>query len=265
MLIDWFTVAAQAVNFLLLVWLLQRFLYQPIVRTMRQRQERIATDLDQAAEAREQARIERSLLEEERRNILQERERVLREAEDQARTWRELALARAREEVAAQRAAWQRSLRAEQLAFAADLRLRITQTVLHISREALADLADDSLAERLVAKLLREMPENGYPAPESALLRMGFEPGEPLQEQLRQALQQRWAGLRVVEFERAPDLGFGLECVFGNHKIQWNIDHYLAELEDSVLTVFSREQSAWGEGEPGPEEKPVANGERHGT
>ena len=31
MLIDWFTVGAQAVNFLILVWLLQRFLYQPVL------------------------------------------------------------------------------------------------------------------------------------------------------------------------------------------------------------------------------------------
>ena len=31
MLIDWFTVAAQVVNFLVLMWLLKRFLYKPIV------------------------------------------------------------------------------------------------------------------------------------------------------------------------------------------------------------------------------------------
>jgi len=30
MLIDWFTVGAQIVNFLILVWLLQHFLYKPI-------------------------------------------------------------------------------------------------------------------------------------------------------------------------------------------------------------------------------------------
>jgi len=31
MLIDWFTVGAQALNFLILVWLLKRFLYKPIL------------------------------------------------------------------------------------------------------------------------------------------------------------------------------------------------------------------------------------------
>ena len=30
MLIDWFTVGAQVLNFIILVWLMKRFLYQPV-------------------------------------------------------------------------------------------------------------------------------------------------------------------------------------------------------------------------------------------
>jgi len=39
--IDWLTVAAQITNFLVLVWLLHRFLYQPITNAMEQRQAQI--------------------------------------------------------------------------------------------------------------------------------------------------------------------------------------------------------------------------------
>ncbi|MEI8606176.1 F0F1 ATP synthase subunit B family protein [Pseudoalteromonas sp. B160] len=49
MLIDWFTVAAQAVNFLILVWLLKRYLYQPILHAIDDREQRIADELDAAA------------------------------------------------------------------------------------------------------------------------------------------------------------------------------------------------------------------------
>ena len=45
MLIDWFTVAAQAVNFLILVWLLKRFLYKPVLAAIDEREKRIATQL----------------------------------------------------------------------------------------------------------------------------------------------------------------------------------------------------------------------------
>ena len=48
MLIDWFTVIAQVINFLILVWLLKRFLYQPIVSAIDARERRIATELANA-------------------------------------------------------------------------------------------------------------------------------------------------------------------------------------------------------------------------
>ncbi len=245
MLIDWFTVAAQAVNFLLLVWLLKRFLYGPIVRAMRQREERIARDLDQAETARDRAKAEQEALAAERAGLEQEREAVLHEAREQARQWREQAMQRARDEVDAQRRAWRRSLHDEQKAFATALRARIALAVMQVSREALGDLADGSLEERLAARLLRELPQNGFAPPEQAVVRTGFPPGEELRERLRQGLRQHWEQLRSVEFEHAPELGFGLECVLGDHKIHWNIERYMAGLEERVLTSFAR-----GEGRP---------------
>ena len=48
MLIDWFTVVAQALNFLILVWLLKRFLYKPMLDAIDAREKRIATQLADA-------------------------------------------------------------------------------------------------------------------------------------------------------------------------------------------------------------------------
>ena len=45
MLIDWFTVGAQALNFLILVWLLKRFLYKPILHAIDEREKGIAAQL----------------------------------------------------------------------------------------------------------------------------------------------------------------------------------------------------------------------------
>ena len=48
MSVNWFTVAAQVVNFLILVWLLHRFLYGPIIAAMDRRERRIAERLQDA-------------------------------------------------------------------------------------------------------------------------------------------------------------------------------------------------------------------------
>ena len=59
MLIDWFTVSAQVVNFLILVWLMKRFLYKPILHAIDAREQRIATELADADAKRAEAEKER--------------------------------------------------------------------------------------------------------------------------------------------------------------------------------------------------------------
>ena len=58
MLIDWFTVGAQAVNFLILVWLMQHFLYKPILHAIAEREKRIATELANADKKKFEAQKE---------------------------------------------------------------------------------------------------------------------------------------------------------------------------------------------------------------
>ena len=62
MLINWFTVAAQIINFLILVALLKRFLYGPIVTAMAAREERIASQLAEARQKRQEAEQEEASL-----------------------------------------------------------------------------------------------------------------------------------------------------------------------------------------------------------
>ena len=59
MLIDWFTVGAQALNFVILVWLMKRFLYQPILDAIDAREQRIAAELADAAARKAEAARER--------------------------------------------------------------------------------------------------------------------------------------------------------------------------------------------------------------
>ena len=59
MLINWFTVVAQAINFLILVWLLKRFLYKPILHAIDEREKGIATQLAEAEAKKAEAQKDR--------------------------------------------------------------------------------------------------------------------------------------------------------------------------------------------------------------
>ena len=243
MLVDWFTVAVQVFNFLLLVWLLKKYLYGPVMRAMRGREERVALDLEQAEEARKRAAEERGLLIEERERIAEERERILLQARAEAATWREQAMERARKEVESQRETWLRALDEERESFSRELRTRVAQAAMRAGEAALDSLADDSLGERLVSKLLQELPQNGFTPPPLALVRMGFEPDEGLRETLRQGLRNHWQEVERVEFEYAPELGLGLVCILGDHRIQWTVARYMEGLWENVMSAFPRESA----------------------
>jgi F-type H+-transporting ATPase subunit b len=48
--IDWFTVFAQIVNFIILIFLLKRFLYGPIIAAIDKREENISARITEAEE-----------------------------------------------------------------------------------------------------------------------------------------------------------------------------------------------------------------------
>ena len=234
MLIDWYTVAAQAFNFLLLVWVLKRFLYAPIRRAMHQRQERIVRDLEQAEEARLQAEESRRSLAVERAQLDAERRSILDKARQEAQQWHEQALERARADLEAQRSQWNKAIQDERNAFSRRLTARISAATFEICRKALADLADADLELRLADKMLALLPE-GSAAPKEALVRTGFALGPEAQERLRSALLQRWPDLKQLRFAHNQELGFGIECLFDDNKVSWNVEHYMTGFKEQVL------------------------------
>ncbi len=59
--VDWGKLAVQAINFLILLYLLHRMAYRPLLRMMDQRRERIRNDLEEARRLREEAERTRNL------------------------------------------------------------------------------------------------------------------------------------------------------------------------------------------------------------
>src|SRR5450759_2196577 len=89
MLIDWFTVIAQAVNFLILVWLMKRFLYKPILNAVDAREKRIAAELADAYAKKVEAQKERDEFQHKNDELDQQRATLLSKATDESKAERE--------------------------------------------------------------------------------------------------------------------------------------------------------------------------------
>ena len=149
MLIDWFTVGAQALNFLILVWLMKRFLYKPILNAIDAREKRIAAELADADAKKAEAQKDRDEFQHKNEEFDQQRAALLTKATDEAKAERQRLLDEARKDADALRAKRQEALRNEQSNLNQEI-IRWTQKeVFAIARKALTDLAATSLEERM--------------------------------------------------------------------------------------------------------------------
>ncbi len=85
MLIDWFTVGAQALNFLILVWLLKHFLYKPILNAIDSREKGIAAQLADATAKKAEAKKERDEFQSKNKAWDEQRSALLSKATDEAK------------------------------------------------------------------------------------------------------------------------------------------------------------------------------------
>ncbi len=93
------TILAQMLNFFILVWILARFAYKPLVSMMLERKERIAKDLADAQAARNEAEQFKADYAAQIANARQEAQQIVEKAVQQAEATTREQLAAAREQI----------------------------------------------------------------------------------------------------------------------------------------------------------------------
>ena len=261
MLINWFTVCAQAINFLILVWLLKRFLYKPILHAIDEREKGIAAQLASALAKTAEAQKDRDDFQHKNEAFDKERAALLKKATDLASAERQRLLAEATKDADALRARRQEALQVEQRNLSTEIVRWTRKEVFAITRKTLADLAGASLEERMSAVFVDRLHALAGPAKnqmETAFkssnhtvsVHSAFDLASAQQKSIETAVKETFAPDAHVQFETAPELISGVELSANGHKIAWSIADYLSTLETSAGELV-RDKTR-------PEPKPVA-------
>ena len=264
MLIDWFTVGAQALNFLILVWLMKRFLYKPILHAIDAREKRIAAELADADAKKAEAQKERDEFQHKNEEFDQQRAALLSQATDEAQAERERLLDEARKAADALRAKRQEALKREQQSLNDEITRRTREEVFAIARKTLSDLAGTSLEERMSKVFTRRLQElNGQAKEDLAkalttssdpvLVRSAFELPSEQRAAIQQVLNETLSAAVQVRFETAPDVISGIELTANGRKVAWSIADYLASLESSVGELLKEQSKPQAKSEANPE------------
>ncbi len=272
MLIDWFTVGAQALNFLILVWLMKRFLYKPILHAIDEREKRIATELANANKKKAEAQKESDEFKHKNEEFDRQRAALLSKATEEAQAERQRLFEEARKAADALSAKRQETLRNEAHNLNQAISRRTQQEVFAIARKALTDLATTGLEERLGAvftRRLREMDGQAKAglgealkrASDPAVVRSAFDMPAEQRAVIQNALNETFSAEVHIRFETAPDLIGGIELITNGQKVAWSIADYLASLEKGVEELLKEKDKPEAKAEPKPEVKAEPNPE----
>ncbi|HUS98641.1 MAG TPA: hypothetical protein VMX97_18095 [Hyphomicrobiaceae bacterium] len=259
----WFTICAQALNFLILVWLMKRFLYKPILRAIDAREKRIAAELANADARKAEAQKERDELQHKNEQFEQQRAALLSKATDEAKAERQRLLDEARKAANALNAKRLETLRRDAHDLNQAISRRTQQEVFSVARKALTDLATTSLEERLGEVFTRRLREMDGKAKEvlagalktasgPALVRSAFDLPAEQRAAIQNALNETFSAEIQVRFETAADLISGIELTTNGQKVAWSIADYLTSLEKGVDELLKEKNQPAAKAEPKP-------------
>ncbi len=253
MQIDWVTVAAQIVNFLVLVWLLQRFLYGPITRAMKRREERIAERLDGAEKLRQEAESEAQKFRSMQEGIEKHREETLEETRNEAKELQKKLEEEARNSVNEEREAWRRGIAKEQASFLQDFRRLAERHVYDVARSALSDLANAELETQVVPRFIDELGKLERPEADKIaeaakeadgliVIESAFEMPSCAKEKITKAVHDLILDGAAVDYRQSADLALGLRLRARGRSVEWSLNAYLDRLEETLAAELEKLQ-----------------------
>jgi F-type H+-transporting ATPase subunit b len=245
-LFDWFTVFAQIANFLILMWLLKRFLYKPVLNAIDTREKRIADLLKETELNQLQVEQQQSELIAKNTEFASKRIDLLAQANTEAEDMKQHVLEAASNDAAQQRSQWLSGLQKEQHNLDQDITQRAQQEVFQVARKALHDLSSVELETQITQVFIKQLMQLSAAQSKqftaSAKGNIVIRSAMALNKANRNALQQSIASVFSTQlplhFEVNAALISGIELVGNGHKLSWNIDNYLSNLEDSILGVI---------------------------
>lgn len=252
MQLDWFTVIAQIVNFIVLVWLLKRFLYKPILKAIDKREKNITGQIKDAEEKEALAKKEQKEFREKNDSFDKEKKELMEKAIAETNEERQKLLEDARNEANELRSRLEKSLTEMQENLKRDIAQKTQHEVFAIARKTLADLASESLEEHSANTFIKRLndlkkdekkqfTEAFKSGSNSILVRSAFDLPEKKQADIKNAVNEIIGTETQFEFKTAPEIISGIELTSNKYKLAWSISEYLNSLQKDISETMKDE------------------------
>ena len=245
MKINWFTVIAQIINFLILVWLLKKFLYTPVLEAIDAREKKIVSRLEDAKNKIEEAKKEQDEFSEKNKQFDQQKKELMEKVIADTKVQKDKLMDDAKKDIDTIHDKQQKALQDMQEDLKKDLAQKTQREVFEISRKALEDLASVSLEEQAIKVFIRKIQElkdkdkqqftDAFKSQSNpVLIQSAFELHTNYQADIKKAVDEILGKETEFEFKTVPGIISGIELKTNGFKLSWNISAYLDSLQNSI-------------------------------
>lgn len=243
MSISWFEIIVEMFNFLVLIWLLTKFFYKPVLQVMKDRQEQInQVQLEARGKMEEANDLIKSYLE--KKTSLEERkEAILDQAKEDAQDRKESLLADYQEEANFQRRAYLEEVVEERETFLANLRQTLGKNTVILAEHIFRKVAGQDLQKILFKDFLHKLGTiEGWDLQdepgESVSLSSAFPLTEADKQTFESALANKLNQVVAVDYVVQDDFILGYELQLKKLTLSNHLRKYLDESEKNLRQVL---------------------------
>ncbi len=243
--VNWFTVIAQVINFLILVWLLKKFLYKPVLDAIDAREKKIVSRLQDAESKMAEAKKEQDDFAEKNKQFDAQKKELMDKAIADTNRQKDKLLEAARKDVDALHAKQQKTIADMQQNLKTELAQKTQKEVFDISRKALLEIASVGLEEQAVKFFISRLDElkdeektkftDAFTSgSKPVLVQSAFELAKPQQTEINKSVDKILGRETSLEFKTSPEIIGGIELIANGYKLSWSIAAYLDGLQNDI-------------------------------
>ncbi len=250
MSVNWFTVIAQVLNFLILVWLLKRYLYKPILKAIDERETKIKSQIEDAEKKEADAKKEREDFAKKNEDFEKQKKELMDKALEEVKTKRESLLDTAKKDAEELRIKIEELVKEEQEHLGEEISHRAKTEVFSIAEKMMKDLADTSLEYKIVTVFVERLKNLGDEenkklvdafnhSKEDILIQSAFELQPSQQTEIEAVLNKILQEKLSFQFKTDPELISGIELNANGYKVSWSISEYLSSVKKAIDEVIN--------------------------
>lgn len=254
MKINWFTVIAQIINFLILVWLLKRFLYKPILKAIDEREKKITAQIKDADDKKAIAEKEQADFKKRNEDFDAQKKALMDKAVADTNAQRDKLLEDAKNEANDLRDKLEIAAKEKQESDAMGSADKTQQQVFTITKKVLTEMASSSLEEQSVntfIKRLRALNDDEKQQfitafksnANTILVRSAFDLPTKQQCEIHDAINIILSADAQLQFKTAPEIISGIELTTNGYKLAWSFAEYLRSLQQSIAASTKDKQN----------------------